>query len=57
MRWLVDNYFREPVVSAFLHPLGFAFLLLTCICAGSRRAAGAGVRWEKRLYDRGSYVE
>ena len=57
MRWLLDRHFKEPVVSTFLHPLGFSFLFLTSLYAGSRRAAGAGVRWKKRLYDRESSVE
>jgi len=57
MRWLVDNHFREPVVSAFLHPIGFSFLFLTVLYTGCRRAFGAGVYWKKRLYDRESCVE
>jgi len=57
MRWLVDNRFKEPVVSAFLHPFGFSFLIVIGLYAGSRRVAGAGVRWKKRLYDRESAVE
>jgi chlorobactene glucosyltransferase len=57
MRWLVDNHFKEPVISTLLHPVGFSFLFLVCLYAGSRRAVGAGVRWKKRLYDRKSCVE
>jgi len=57
MRWLVDNHFKEPVVSTFLHPIGFSFLILTGLYAGLRRAAGAGVHWKKRLYSRESCVE
>ena len=56
MRWLVDNHFKEPSVSAILHPLGFSFLFLTCLHAGARRMVGAGVRWKERLYDKGSSV-
>ncbi len=36
MRWLVDKRFKEPVVSTFLHPIGFSFLMLTGLYAGSR---------------------
>jgi len=57
MRWLVDSRFKEPVVSAFLHPLGFSFLVLTAIYAGSRQVVGAGVRWKNRLYSKESAVE
>jgi len=57
MRWLVDKRFKEPVVSTFLHPIGFSFLILIGLYAGSRQALGAGVRWKKRLYDRESCVE
>ncbi len=57
MRWLLDRHFKEPVVSAFLHPVGFSFLFLAAIYAGSRQAVGAGIRWKKRLYRRKSLVE
>ena len=57
MRWLVDNRFKEPVVSIFLHPIGLSFLFLASFCAVFRRAAGAGVRWKERLYSRESNVE
>ncbi len=57
MRWLVDNHFKETVVSTLLHPLGFSFLFLVGLYAGSRRATGAGVSWKKRLYSRESSVE
>ena len=57
MRWLVDNRFKEPVVSIFLHPIGLSFLFLASFCAVFRRAAGAGVRWKERLYGRESNVE
>ena len=57
MRWLVDNRFKEPVISVFLHPVGLSFLFLASFCAVFRRAAGAGVRWKERLYGRESNVE
>jgi chlorobactene glucosyltransferase len=57
MRWLVDSRFKEPVVSAFLHPLGFSFLVLTVLYAGSRQLVGAGVRWKNRLYSKESAIE
>ncbi|MFC2041686.1 glycosyltransferase [Chloroflexota bacterium] len=57
MRWLVDNHFKEPVVSTLLHPLGFSFLFIAALRAGSRRLTGAGVRWKKRLYGRESCVD
>ena len=57
MRWLVDRHFKEPVFSVLLHPVGFSFLFLTSLYAGSRQAVGAGVHWKKRLYGRESCVE
>ena len=57
MRWLVDNHFKESVVSTFLHPLGFSFLILTSLYAVSRQVVGAGICWKKRLYGRESGVE
>jgi hypothetical protein len=50
MRWLVDNRFKEPFISAFVHPLGFSFLLLAVIYAGWRLVIGKSVRWKDRLY-------
>jgi chlorobactene glucosyltransferase len=57
MRWLVDNHFREPLISCLLHPLGFSFLFLACLYASSRRVIGAGVQWKTRLYGKESSVE
>jgi chlorobactene glucosyltransferase len=57
MRWIVANHFKEPVVSIFLHPVGFSFLFLAGLHAGLRRVVGNGVRWKKRLYGRQSGVE
>jgi len=57
MRWLVDNRFKEPLVSTLLHPLGFSFLFLAGLHAGARRVTGAGVHWKKRLYRKESCVD
>ena len=57
IRWLVDNHFDELLVSTLLHPVGFSFLLLVALYAGSRRAVGTGIHWKKRLYNRESCVE
>jgi len=57
MRWLVDSRFKEPVVSAFLHPLGFSFLVLIGLYAFSRQVVGAGVRWKNRLYSKESAID
>ncbi len=56
MRWLVDKRFHESVISTILHPLGFSFLIITGLYAGSRQAVGAGVRWKTRLYSKESNV-
>jgi hypothetical protein len=57
MRWLVDKRFNEPIISTFLHPLGFSFLILTGLYAGSRQAVGAGIHWKERLYSKETGVE
>jgi chlorobactene glucosyltransferase len=57
MRWLVDSRFKEPLVSFILHPLGFSFLILTALYAGSRQVVGAGVRWKDRLYSKESAID
>jgi hypothetical protein len=57
MRWLVDNRFKEPSISVFLHPFGLSFLFLASFLAVFRRLVGAGVRWKERLYSRESSIE
>lgn len=57
MRGLIDNRFKEPVISALLHPLGFSFLFLSALYASGRRVVGAGVSWKKRVYGGESAVE
>ena len=57
MRWLVDHHFKEPVVSAFLHPIGFSFLFLTAAYASARQAIGKGISWKDRLYSAASGVK
>ena len=57
MRWLVDNHFKEPAVSAFLHPIGFSFLFLTAAYASARQAIGKGISWKDRLYSAASGVK
>jgi len=57
MRWLIYKHFKEPAVSALLHPLGFSFLLLVCVYAAVRRLLGLSVQWKKRLYGRQAGVE
>ena len=57
MRQLVDNRFKEPIISTVLHPIGFSFLFLAGLYASTRRVVGAGVKWKKRLYYRESGVE
>ena len=56
MRWLVDSRFKEPAISAVLHPFGFAFLLMSAICGFLRFALGTGVQWKKRVYSKESVI-
>jgi len=57
MRGLIDSRFKEPAISAWLHPIGFSFLFASALYAGGRRMVGAGVSWKKRLYGGESAVE
>ena len=57
MRGLVDNRFREPIISAFVHPFGFSFLFLAALYAGGLRLIGASVRWKRRVYSPESCVD
>jgi chlorobactene glucosyltransferase len=50
MRWLLDSRFKEPLISAFLHPIGFSFLFVATVYAGWRQVIGQSVRWKDRLY-------
>ena len=56
MRWLVDKRFNESIISTILHPIGFSFLIISGLYAGSRQAIGAGVHWKERLYSKESSV-
>ncbi|MCJ7604794.1 MAG: hypothetical protein MUO19_02010, partial [Dehalococcoidales bacterium] len=57
MRLIADARFREPVVSAILHPLGFSFLIASAVVSSIRRIVGAGVRWKNREYGKESIVK
>ncbi|OGO43603.1 MAG: hypothetical protein A2Z05_06415 [Chloroflexi bacterium RBG_16_60_22] len=57
MRGLIDTRFKEPVVSAILHPFGISFLFAGALYAGGKRIVGAGVSWKKRIYGGESAVE
>jgi len=57
MRWLVDNNFKEPVISTILHPVGFLFLFISALYAGARKMLGTGIHWKNRFYSKESTVE
>jgi chlorobactene glucosyltransferase len=57
MRWLVDNNFKEPVISTILHPVGFLFLYISAIYAGAMKMLGTGIHWKNRFYSKKSTVE
>ncbi len=57
MRWLVDNHFKEPPISAFLHPFGFTYLYLSVLYGSARHIIGKGVQWKDRLYGEESGVD
>ncbi len=57
MRWLVDNHFRQSLLSTFLHPIGFSFLFAAGLYGGWREMVGLGVRWKDRIYGEVSGVK
>jgi len=57
MRWVVDRHFRQSLLSAVLHPLGFSFLVAAGLYGGWREVVGLGVRWKERLYGEASGVK
>jgi len=57
MRGLVDNHFRQSLLSTFLHPIGFSFLFAAGLYGGWRQAVGLGVRWKNRLYRAASGIK
>jgi chlorobactene glucosyltransferase len=50
MRWLVDNRFKEPPVSAPLHLLGIGYIFSVVVYSFARWVVGAGVSWKERSY-------
>lgn len=57
MRLMADHRFREPFVSAWLHPFGFFYILLSAVYATIRQAMGKGVTWKERVYSEESGVK
>jgi hypothetical protein len=57
MRLMADHRFREPFVSAWLHPFGFFYILLSAVYATIRQAMGKGVSWKERVYSEESGVK
>ena len=50
MRWLVDNRFKEPAVSTWLHLLGIGYIFVVVVYSFLRWLVGAGVSWKERVY-------
>ncbi|MBM3119711.1 MAG: glycosyltransferase [Chloroflexi bacterium] len=57
MRWLVDSRLKQPLISTFLHPIGFSFLFAAGLYGAWREVVHQGVRWKGRTYDEVSGVE
>jgi chlorobactene glucosyltransferase len=57
MRWLVDNRFKASLISTPVHPLGFLYIILTCLYAIAEQLVGAGVYWKNRLYGKESTAD
>lgn len=56
MRLLVNQHFKESVISSILHPVGLGFFFANAFYVLIRRFSGTGVSWKKRLYDHNSGV-
>jgi chlorobactene glucosyltransferase len=50
MRWLVDNRFKEPPISTWLHLLGIGYIFVVVIYSFARWLVGAPVSWKERTY-------
>jgi chlorobactene glucosyltransferase len=50
MRWLVDNRFKEPAISAWLHLLGIGYIFVIVLYSFGRWLVGTGVSWKERTY-------
>jgi hypothetical protein len=50
IRWLVDNRFKEPPISAWLHLLGIGYIFVVAVYSFARWVVGAGVTWKERSY-------
>ncbi len=50
MRWLVDNRFKAPSVSAWLHLLGIFYIFTVVFYSFTRWLFGVGVSWKERSY-------
>jgi chlorobactene glucosyltransferase len=50
LRWLVDNRFKEPSISAWLHLLGIGYIFVVVVYSFARWLVGAGVTWKERTY-------
>ena len=57
IRWLVDHHFRQSLLSTFLHPLSFSFLIVAGLYGAWREVVGLGVRWKERIYSEASGVK
>ena len=57
MRCIVDNHFKEPLVSSIAHPLGFSFLCMCACQAVYRFFARIGISWKERTYNKNSIVQ
>ena len=56
-RWLVDNRFKEPLISTILHPVGFSYLVSAVIYGYLNKLMGKGISWKNRLYSERSGVK
>ncbi len=57
MRLMADHRFRNSGISAWLHPLGFFYVLLSAVYATVRQVMGKGVSWKERVYNEESGVK
>jgi chlorobactene glucosyltransferase len=57
LRLIVDLRFKNSPISAWLHPIGFFYVVLSALYSTIMQIIGKGISWKERVYDEGSGVK
>jgi len=57
LRLIVDLRFKNSPISAWLHPIGFSYVVLSALYSTIMQIMGKGISWKERIYDEGSGVK